>query len=577
MAKSMNRIVAAFWTAGLFFIALHLTGSSLYAATLTNPDFEAGALTGWSVQAGPLSVGVTTNDTFNRNYAARMHGSFASSGWITNSIWQTLPISERDTIEALGFVKWKTHQTPGPGATGYVRAVIADEGATTSTQWGKTNSWGIFQMYRSFVGVTDGGFESGHLSNWNVHTEGLLATVQSSVVDSGAYALSITGKWSGWSWNEVAQYMPLQSGDVVHARARFKANWFQRSTLAGWGAAGIKLELGDSDFEDVVAACYMPRGWTNLAFDALITNSGVYTFRVMVCGSDTQVESDVFFDNLQFWKDGSSNYGTSVTVRLDYVGYSGGANYTNTVDVYLDSVALSGSGASAQPPTNIYTSLRAAAAATAADPSETDIPMVEYPALNTFGFPNGITNFMNFPAHVEASVAGWRFRYLTNNIVLTVTNTLITYGLPTNEFGQAPIGTIEFDQYLYCARFWGTERGAPLEIQTNAPYFTLGAKDNSSAEFGDGPFAEEHTYVVGTSLTNFPRRMITAYDGRWPRRLNIVFQENSRRSSTGRCGQVLRASACRRFRPNGHGLQRQGGEAVPERATTPGHTNLAFN
>ncbi|OQW96594.1 MAG: hypothetical protein BWK77_04210, partial [Verrucomicrobia bacterium A1] len=558
-----------------FFVAINLTGLSIHAATLTNPDFEAGALTGWDVQAGPLAVDVTTKETFNRNYAGRIHGTFASDGWITNSIWQTLPISERDTVEALGFVKWKTHQTTGPGATGYVRAVFADEGASSSTTWMSTNSWGLFQMYRSFVGVTDGGFESGHLSNWAVHTEGPLATVQSSIVDAGAYSLSITGKWTGWSWNEVAQYMSLQSGDVVHARARFMANWFQRSTLEGWAVAGIKLELGDSDFEDVVEACYMPRGWTNLAFDALITNSGVYTFRVMVCGSDTQVESDVFFDNLQFWKDGSSNYGTNVTVRLDYVGYSGGANYTNTVDVYLDSVALNGSSAGAQPATNIYTSLRAAAAATAADPSETDIPMIEYPALNTFGFPNGITNFMNFPAHVEASVAGWRFRYLTNNVVLTMTNTLITYGLPTNEFGQAPVGVIEFDQYQYCARNWGKERGAPLAIETNSPYFTLGVKDGSSAEFGEGPFPEEHTYVVGTSLTNFPRRMISAYDGRWPRRLNIVFQENLGEFDRAWDKYFVLSSL-----PTNH----LGGGACDVKAaklflacSDAGHTNLAFN
>ena len=92
--------------------------------------------------------------------------------------------------------------------------------------------------------------------------------------------------------------------------------------------------------------------------------------------------------------------------------------------------------------------------------------------------------------------------------MLTVTNTVLCYGLG----GSGP-GFMEIDQYQYCARNWSTPRGAAVEIDTNAPYFTLGTKDNSSAEFGTGPFPANHTYVVGTSLTNFPRRMVTHYDG----------------------------------------------------------------
>ena len=110
---------------------------------------------------------------------------------------------------------------------------------------------------------------------------------------------------------------------------------------------------------------------------------------------------------------------------------------------------------------------------------------------------------------------------MTKQRTVTATNTIEVSGWPPT----APASS-EFDQYRYVGKASGKERGEPLEIKTNTPYFTLGAKDNSSAEFGNGPFPAEHTYVVGTSLTNFPRRLTHRRRGGWPSVLHIVFQEN---------------------------------------------------
>ncbi len=81
------------------------------AAVLENPDFETGDLAGWDTVTSPLSAGVDTNNTFNRNYAGRLSGSYASGTPITNSIGQTVTAEVGDDIRVLGFVQWKTHDT----------------------------------------------------------------------------------------------------------------------------------------------------------------------------------------------------------------------------------------------------------------------------------------------------------------------------------------------------------------------------------------------------------------------------------------------------------------------------------
>jgi hypothetical protein len=485
-------------------------------AVLANPDFEAGDLTGWTFIAGPLTVGIDTNNTFNRNYSARIYGAYSSTNWITNSVLQTVDAVAGDNVRALGFVHWKTHQTASLSATGYVEATLSGSFSTASRVWTTTNSWCFFDLVGKIFGVADSGFESGALDSWYVGCENLTASVQESVVDRGQYALKMSGAWSNrWSWNEVWQNIPLQSGEVVQASARFHALLLQKSK--GWAVAGIKLELENSDFESSYPATLNNSGWTNLGFTARITNSGVYKFRCMVCGDVTNggvLTADVYFDDVQIWKqDGGIGDTSSVTLAVNYAGYSGGAGATSAVDVYVDSCVLEGSTADIEATTNILSRLREESAAIATNPA-VGIPPVEYPGLYCFGYPGGRTNF---PAYVEVGFPGWKFRNMRRDMMVVVTNVI---SLDTNMDGF-----VEFDQYAYVGKAPGKERGEPLEIRTNWPYFTLGARDNSSAEFGDGPFEAEHTYVVGTSLTNFPRRMRTDGVG-WPKKLNIVFEEN---------------------------------------------------
>ena len=99
----------------LFFTVSTLTGLS---AVFVNPDFETGDLSGWNQQADLLTIGIGTNDTFNRNCAGRISGSFAADRWITNSIYQVVPVSAGDNVDVLGFVYWKTDQRSTAGATG---------------------------------------------------------------------------------------------------------------------------------------------------------------------------------------------------------------------------------------------------------------------------------------------------------------------------------------------------------------------------------------------------------------------------------------------------------------------------
>ncbi len=492
------------------------------AATLQNPDFETGDFTGWTISSNRLAVDISTNETFNRNCAGRIHGSFASTNWITNSISQTVLSSSGDNLDVLGFAFFKTHQRQSAAGTGYVQAVLSGGFGSTSKVWAATNSWGFFHLTGKLFGAADSGFESGSLDNWNVTCDDLVASVQSVRKDSGVYALYMDGIWSnGWSWNEVNQYIPLQSGDVIECSARIYCEVFQK--FGGWAVAGIKLELTNSDFEAVVDACYTST-WETLSVTAVITNTGVYTYRCMVCGDcgvGGVVTSKVFFDEVKIWKQGQASGGDSdATLSFNYIGKSGGSGFTNTVDAYLDSVCLKGSTATLVPATNILTDLRNEAAAVGTNPAVT-VPPVIYPQLFYYGSPNYETNVMNFPSSVQVGFVGWKFKNMSNNIAVWATNTIETYGLGTNGYGF-----IEIDQYQYAGKYPGKERGEPLEIRTNAPYFTIGQKDGSSAEFGEGPFNGEHTYVVGTSLTNFPRRLSTDGSGGWPRKLNIVFQEN---------------------------------------------------
>ncbi len=662
----------------IIFVSLPLA----HGAALVNPDFETGDLDGWQLVADQMTIAASTNDTFNRNYSARMSGSIVGANWVTNSISQTITAMAGDQLQALGFVNWKAFNTETASAQGYVEVALDGAVSGGRQRWdAPPNGWRFFDLSGWLFGVIDGHFESGTLRNWNIGNDHLVATMDHDAFD-GDNALRFAGAWSGgWSFNQGYQILCLKSGDVINANARIKVRDL-RNHPAGWIVAGIKLELegtahyaeaavqggaatgvwtqlqfdmfipqdgcyvfrcmvcgdsgagvntadvsfddvrvwkkpvgvADGSFErgtntaavwtigadhlataattnrrssgayalrmnggwngwsfnqayqlvylrsgDVVAArgrIYLDRldasagwlvsgiklepaaggygvesvydnnapedQWLDLAFDTRITNQGWYVYRCMTCGDvgGGAANCDVYFDDIGIWKQGEPTGAVvNATLTMKFVGTAGGPGRAATADIFFDAVTLEGSTAGLEPPSAAADRLRAAAETVGANPAA-PIPPVVYPPIYSYGYPGNETNEIRFPASVQGLFAGWRFRYFTNDVVLAVTNTIII-----GELARGP-AYIEFDRYAYCGRFWHTVRGAAVQLATNPPYFALGERDGASAEFGNGPFPAEHTYIVGTPLSNFPRRLVTGYDGRWPTRLNVVFSEN---------------------------------------------------
>lgn len=507
-------------------ILLLAAGMPVCAAVLRNPDFETGDLSGWDVQAGPLAVASSTNDTYNRNMAARISGTYSGAGWITNGLSQKIPMAAGDSVRAIGFVRWDAAAYASPLGEGFVEARLEGPPGVAATQvWSVVHDgWKGFDLQGQYPGAANSGFEAGRIEPWVVGADDLTATLSRDVRYRGDYALRMEGSWTGWSWNQAFQVFSLQSGDVVHARARIRAANLLKTDAAGWAVAGIKLEQdgGPDSWEDVLSADVTDSGWVELSFSATINHTADYVFRCMICGDGAagDVEADVYFDDVRFWKevDGSGEI-EDVTVSVRYIGTAGEEGADAAVSLYVDTVNLSGSTAWPETLDDLHADLLANAQETVTE--NLGLPPLVYPKLYAYGYPGGDTNVVKYPAHVEVAVAGWRFRALTNNAVLMLTNTLSVF-----ELGGSGPGWIEIDQYRYVARTWNTARGEPLDIRTNAPYWTLGERDGSSTEFGDGPFPAEHVYTVGDPLSQFPRRLATHYDGVWPTRLHVVFPEN---------------------------------------------------
>lgn len=700
--------------------------ASSLAGTLQNPDFETAALTGWDTKADALSIAVSTNETFNRNYAARIHGTFASDRWVTNSISQTFNMHGGDVLNAVGFVWWKTHALESELAEGRLEAKFEGPLSTTSQVWTNPQpGWVFFDIYGGIAGVMNGGFEAGSLRDWMVGADNLDITITHDTVDEGEYAAKMSGSWTNWSFNHVSQGLVLSSGDIVRAQARVYVKQFTKPD--GWAVAGIKLENETTGFfvESAYSATTSTVGWTTLDFTTTVTNDGFFVFRCFVAGqvSNGTASAEVYFDDVRAqkkpvaaengsfetgdtsgWFVGTDDLSATVTsarasagtkslrlngswngwswnqaaqaffftsgdvvrakgrvyladlertagwvvaglklesvdnksqfehsynntspegqwlnlditavitnsakyelrcmvcgdvgsgtaladvyfdaieivsdrvptglvtdakLTLTYTGYSGGSGSNAEVDIYYDAVMLDGASANAQPVESLYNRVRDDAAAIATAPAEDDIAPVVYPKLNAFGYAGGITNPVNYASSVELMVAGWRFRAFTNDLVITLTNSVLVY-----ELGGAGPGWMELDQYQYCARFWHTDRGAPVQLDTNTPYFTLGERDNSSAEFGEGPFESHHTYVVGSPLSQLPRRLVTHYDGQWPTALHIVFDENLGQYDRSRDKYfALHAVATNGSASNVKALK------IALECTDPGRTNLAF-
>ncbi len=670
----------------LLFLPLLLCVSLSHAGVLKNPDFESGDLSGWDIREQSLSIGVTTNTTWNRNYAARISGTHSGSGWVTNTISQTIPIIPGDAIQALGFVHWKTFETTSGSAQGYLEARLdGPDGMEGYQVWTEPHDgWVFFDFGERATGVANGGFETGTIMPWEgaEHADDLDILLSRDIKRSGDYALRMKGSWDGgWSFNQVLQVFPLTAGDVIRARAWVKAETFAMGAGGDFAVAGIKLELEDTphQWEAVVTPAEEGDEWVELNFFAPITQTDYYVFRCMVAGDSgsSTVEADIYFDDVQvhihhgellnagfetgdteYWSvatdegtvevtgtvadegnyslrilgdwagsssdravqkvyleegdqvtvngriridtlhttgewlisgiqlgmeegpnqfedvfqyhsapsgwqdlsivqtvpetgvyevrcivmggtDGNSQANVyfddmqllingspggephEVTLSINYIGTAGGG--ANEVDIYFDTALIDGSSANPDRMDDIHEVLIDKSSSIAAVGGS--IPAVKYPSLFAYGYPGGDTNVINYPAHVEVGVASWRFRHMTNDVTLDVVNTIEMYGL-----GGAGPGYIEFDQYRYVGRRWGTHRGEPLDILTDAPYWTLGERDGTSDGFGDGPFDEVHTFVVGQDdLSNFPRRMVTDYHhygAQWPRILHIEFEEN---------------------------------------------------
>lgn len=526
-----------------------------------NGGFEKGSLEHWMVGADDLELTVSRQDAAEGQYALRMQGTW-TNGWSWNHVSQGMMLLGGEIFTARARMRIDTLSKDGGWAVAGIKFEDANGNtlvedarhATTNTAgWISlelthlvpSNGFYVLRCFvcgnpgsggqvdadvffddvcgqRKPVSVTDGSFERGDLDAWSVGTDHLAADVTTSRAKEGTCSLRLNGSWQGWSFNQASQGFYLPSGAVVRAGGWLWIEDFSNS--AGWAVAGLKLERqgGGASFE----RCYDqggPRGqWLNLGFDALITNAGVYDLRCMVCGDvgSGSAAADVYFDDIQLSMDG---FPTGITVdaelAITFAGCSGGEAFTSRVEIYVDSVMLKGSSADAQPVYESFQALREWAEAIANDSAEDDIPAVEYPPLYAYGYPAGESNPVIYPSVVEIGIPAWRFRYFTNDLAIVWTNTLMTAALGT-------AGYIEFDQYMYCARTWHTDRGAPLDTKTGTPYFVLGDRDNASSEFGDGPFSQVHTYTVGEPLSNFPRRIVSVYDGWWPTRLNIVFEEN---------------------------------------------------
>lgn len=683
--KSVLRCVAAWGKPILFAFMLSVICSTQTFGALTfainNPDFESGTLEGWTASQDYLTIEVSTNESFNRYHAARIHGSYTAARWITNRLSQSFTMNAGDVMSAIGFVWWKTNVTSSSAARGELDVRFAGPINTTTNIWtNSTTGWVYFEIYGGLAGVMNGGFEAGSYENWMHGADDLHTAVVRDDVPEGQYALRFYGGWTNkWSWNHVSQGMMLSSGELVMASAKIKVAQLTKS--GGWAVAGIKFEdnfgntlterafqattntagwvtlsfsqmvtndgfyifrcfvCGDAsggksvqadvyfddaraqrkavnaengDFElsnldpwsvdtanltatvsttraysgacsmrmsgswtnwgwnQAVQGFYLPSGatvrmdgklylqtftntsgwavaglklerqggggafertydrtatkgqWLDLGLTAQITNAGIYDFRCMVCGNvgSGTANADVYFDAVSIRVDGApTNYPVKAELQITYRGYSGDAASTSRVDIYVDSIMMKGSSAGSQPAYVGYQALRDRAAAVASNPSENDIAPVPYPPLYAYGYPGGSSNPVIYPAVAEVGIPSWRFRYFTNDLSLTLTNIVILGALGNP-------GYIEVDQYRYLGKSWQTERGMPLDLQTNTPYFALGIRDGRSDEFGSGPFEATHRYVVGTSLTNFPRRLVSVYDGQWPTRLEIVFTEN---------------------------------------------------
>ncbi|NCC52360.1 MAG: hypothetical protein EOM20_14240 [Spartobacteria bacterium] len=254
-----------------------------------------------------------------------------------------------------------------------------------------------------------------------------------------------------------------------------------------------------------------------LYLPAAALEPGVNSFRLRALegSGGTQV---VTWDQIRICTAGRNTSPHDVKLLFRFCAHSGADTLAAETEVRVDACRVLGSTAGLQPPASKLDALREAAAAVALD-GDRSVPFVSYPGAQTYGSPGGAPP-QNYPSDVEVHIPGWSFNALediTNEV--TTTAAVILYELP----GEGP-GYIEFDRFAFCDRFWHNARYATPDIHTSgAPFFVIGQEDNTSEEFGDGPFPDEHTYLLGSPLYLFPKRLSTQPGDGWPCRLNIVY------------------------------------------------------
>lgn len=546
---------------------------------LANSGFEE-TIDPWEKADGDLNVLLSRDIKYSGDSALSFHGSWTSSeeneaGWSWNEVSQGLNLKSGMVLRAHAWINVKTlevtseHEEAWAVAgikleeldeekdpeelysaedvvpadaydTGWQRleflAVIPDDGFYAfrvmicgNSQEG-TNT---VEVYFDDVWIEpdppialkNGDFETGDTTSWSVATDNLTVEVTDEQSYEGDYALRVHGSWSGWSFDRAVQEVYLKPDDVISFSGQVYVDTL--TIGGGWAIAVVMLERkgGGPKYEWKVESWDTGRHgkWVEVSTNFTITQGGTYEFVAGVMGdvSGSPAAANVYFDDLSMSREGDPEEGgddpdLEVTLSLSYIGTADGGE--NTVDLYFDVPTIRGSSAALVSMDAIHQALLDESEAIAN--SGAGIPEVKYPPLFTYGY----AGEGQYPSSVEAAVAAWRFRYLTNDVMLTLTNTLVVH-----DMGAGP-GYIEFDRYGYVARRMGLPRGEGPIIDTDAPHWVLGEKDGTSDGFGEGPFGWEHTFVVGVDdLSSFPRRLVTDYDHygqQWPVRLNVVFQEN---------------------------------------------------
>ncbi|NCC52314.1 MAG: hypothetical protein EOM20_14005 [Spartobacteria bacterium] len=543
-------------------------------AGIENGNFDDGGTAPWTVNADQLTVETSTNMVHEGTHSMHVYGAWTN--WNFTQMFQTIPLASGQVVEISGWmyiaeVDVGTADWTACGykleSSDYLSSFETSKGITAGFESYYTGRWyhltkhftitnaTTYALYPMVCGgtegtwseadvyfddlkiyvkdppysVKDGGFEEGgeDMDYWIFYAYPSVShdfTRITNEVYSGEYAMRLHQGQTNYQYCHAYQYANVESGDVLEVSAKV---YLDEMTITSTNTNSV-IEVGirfscDGEDMDMFYDESAPTGeWLDLS---LIHTAKQSQLVMVSCRGQADYGGTytAYFDGIQLWKQGQDTNPApqEATFSLTYKGHSGGSSYSSSADIYLDTLILEGSTADLEPATNIFTLLDADAATIAGNPDENDIPEVPYPPIFSYGYINNDTNTVQYPAHVELGMAGWRFRYLTNDYVLTITNTYEVYGL-----GGAGFAYLEIDQFRYCGKFWHTSRGAPLEIHTNAPYFVLGDDDESSVDFGDGPFPAEHTYTVGEPLSNFPRFMDTSGENGWPKILHIVFEEN---------------------------------------------------